>query len=97
MSELKSEEKQILELLLENTPQDDAGVDSLAFRAKHFDDVELIDRLEAEGYIRKDQDRYFVSLTALVQLDSERALRIRDDAEKLFGEGARLPAARATP
>jgi hypothetical protein len=27
-----------------------------------------------------------VSLTALVQLDSERALRIRDDAEKLFGE-----------
>jgi len=86
MHELSAEEKELLKLLLKSTPQNDAGVDSLAFRAKRFDKVELIERLETEGYIRKDQDRYFVSLTALVQLDDGRAIHILEDAEKLFGE-----------
>ncbi len=86
MHELNSEEKLILGLLLNETPPSDAGVDSLAFRAKNFEQVQLIDRLESEGYIRKDQDRYFVSLTALNQLDNEVAGRILQNAERLFGE-----------
>jgi Domain of unknown function (DUF4145) len=83
---LDPEEAALLRLLLNETPQDDAGVDSLAFRAQHFDKVDVINRLDAEGYIRKDQERYFVSLTALVQLETDRARRILDDAEKLFLE-----------
>lgn len=86
MHELRGEEKELLEIVLEATPQNDAGVDSLAFRAQYFDKVVLIDRLEAEGYIRKDQDRYFVSVTALAQLESERAGHILENAEKLFIE-----------
>lgn len=77
-------EKSLLIHLLEITPANDSGVDSLAFRAKYFESIKLIDQLEAVGYIRKDQERYFVSLTGLVQLDVERSIRILDDAEKLF-------------
>lgn len=84
MNELTDIEKSLLAHLLESTPANDSGVDSLAFRAQHFGSINLIDQLEAEGYIRKDQERYFVSLTGLVQLEVERSIRILDDAEKLF-------------
>lgn len=77
-------EKSLLIHLLEITPANDSGVDSLAFRAQHFGSINLIDQLEAVGYIRKDQERYFVSLTGLVQLEVKRSIRILDDAEKLF-------------
>ena len=86
MHELNSDEKTLLVLLLNETPRSDAGVDCLAFRVKSFNQIQLIDRLESEGYIRKDQDRYFVSVTALVQLDNEGADRILRNAERLFGE-----------
>lgn len=85
MHELDSDEKELLDLLLAETPKDDSGVDALAFRANNFEVLDLIDRLEAEGYIRRDQERYFVSLTALVQIANPRATRILDDAELLFG------------
>lgn len=86
MHELNFDEKTLLVLLLNETPRSDAGVDCLAFRVKSFNQIQLIDRLESEGYIRKDQDRYFVSVTALVQLDNEGADRILRNAERLFGE-----------
>lgn len=70
--------------LLEITPANDDGVDSLAFRAENFQRISSIDQLEVEGCIRKDQERYFVSLTALAQLNVPRAIRILEDAEKLF-------------
>lgn len=86
MHELNSDEKELLGLLLNETPRSDAGVDCLAFRAENFEQIQLIDRLESEGYVRKDQDRYFVSLTALAQLDNEVSGRILQNAERLFGE-----------
>ena len=36
------------------------------------------------GYIRKEQEHYFVSLTALVQLDIEPAHQVLENAEALF-------------
>lgn len=86
MHELNSDEKELLGLLLNETPRSDAGVDCLAFRAKNYEQITLIDRLESEGYIRKDQDRYFVSLTALIQMSNEVADRILQNAERLFDE-----------
>jgi hypothetical protein len=86
MHELNADEKRLLELLLNDTPLSDAGVDCLAFRANNDDKFDLIEQLESEGYIRKDQDRYFVSVTALVQLQNARAEHILNNAEKLFAE-----------
>lgn len=84
MHKLSSEEIEILGILLDHTPENGGGVDSLSFRANYFNAVTLIDRLEAEGYIRLDQDHYFVSLTALVQMDNKRAIDILKNAELLF-------------
>jgi hypothetical protein len=86
MHELKANEKELLEHLINETLQSDAGVDCLAFRAKNYDRIEQLDQLEAEGYLRKDEDRYFVSVTALAQLENERAGHILRNAEKLFVE-----------
>ncbi len=86
MHVLSAAEQTLLGLLLDDTPRSDAGLDCLALRAKRIDQIELIDQLEAEGYIRKDQDHYFVSVTALVQLENDRAVHILSNAERLFGE-----------
>ena len=86
MHRLNTDEKEFLGILLNETPGSGVGVDCLSFRAQNFAKIQLIERLESEGYIRKDQDQYFVSLTALAQLDDEKADRILQDAERLFGE-----------
>ena len=45
----------------------------------------MIDRLEGQGYILLDQGHhYFLSLTALAQIDKARAIEILNNAEKLF-------------
>ncbi|MBU1215461.1 MAG: DUF4145 domain-containing protein [Gammaproteobacteria bacterium] len=86
MHAINAEEKELIELLLEMTPKTDAGVDSLVFRAQHYEKIEVLDRLEQEGYIRKELDNYFVSLTALVQLDSKRAMDLLSHSEPIFRE-----------
>lgn len=85
MHELDSKEKDILEVLLDGTSKNADGVDYLSFRAHHFNAVELINRLECQGYILLDQGHYFLSLTALAQIDKARAIEILNNAEKLFG------------
>jgi hypothetical protein len=84
LDQLDGKKAELLRLLLVATPQDGSGVDSLDFRAQHFDQIVDIEWLESVGYIRTDQDRYFVSLTGLVQLDDPRALRIMTGAEQLY-------------
>jgi len=86
MRDLSTNEKKLLARLLDEAPGRDAGVDRLAFRAQGFEEIALIDRLEAEGYIRNEEDHYFVSVVALPGLDNERARRLLRNAEKLFKE-----------
>lgn len=76
MRDLSANEKELLARLLDGTPGSDAGVDRLAFRAQCFEEIALIDRLEAEGYIRRDyraEPRVVVSGLDLVPSSSMRA------------------------
>lgn len=84
MHELDQGGLALLSVLLAESPQSDAGIDSLSFRAAHYEHVSAIDWMESVGYIRKDQERYHVSLTALVQMHDERAVGILRDSEVLF-------------
>lgn len=89
MTELNELDPQHLRLqtaLLLAMPRNDEGLDPLPFRADHYEHISKIDWLEAVGYIRREQDRYHVSLTGLVQLKDQRARELVRFFESLFIE-----------
>lgn len=86
LHELDQDGLVLLSALLSESPQSDAGIDPLAFRAAHYENISAIDWMESVGYIRKDHERYHVSLTALAQMPDERAAEILRDSEALFVE-----------
>jgi hypothetical protein len=85
MIEMDQIQKTLLDLMLKDSHGED-GIDSLAFRAEHFDQIEQIDYLESVGFIRRENERYFVSLTALPHIDNEQARRLLDWSEAIFQE-----------
>lgn len=84
LHELDQDGLELLSALLAESPQSEAGVDCWSFRAAHYGQVSVIDWMESVGYIRKDQERYHVSLTGLVQMRDGRAIEVLRDAEVLF-------------
>ena len=86
LNELDSQHLRLLTSLLLAMPRNDEGLDPLPFRADHYEDISKIEWLEAVGYIRKEQDRYHVSLTGLVQLSDQRARELVRIFESLFIE-----------
>jgi hypothetical protein len=62
------------------------GVDSLNYRAQNAEQLDLLDKLEREGYLRKENEKYWISLIALVQLHDEKTELIINNAETIFAE-----------
>lgn len=86
LNELDTQHLRLLTSLLLAMPHSDEGLDPLPFRADHYEDISKIEWLEAVGYIRKEQDRYHLSLTGLVQLTDQRACELVWIFESLFIE-----------
>jgi Domain of unknown function (DUF4145) len=83
---LVDEERQLLSDLLTESPIDGTGIDSIVFRARHHRQIVSLDRLETDRLIRKDQDRYFVSLLALTRMEHEVARKVLANADVLYSE-----------
>lgn len=60
------------------------GVDVLNYRANNETNLDLFDQLERDGYLRKENEKYWISLTALVQLHDENAELIIKRSETIF-------------
>ena len=86
LNQLDAQHQRLLSALLLAMPHTDEGLDPLPFRADHYEDITKIEWLEAVGYIRKEQERYHISLTALVQLGDQRAQDLLRVFEILFVE-----------
>jgi hypothetical protein len=86
LNELDEQHLRLLTSLLLAMPRSDEGLDPLPFRAEHYVNIGKIDWLETVGYIRKEQNRYHVSLTGLVQLENPRAHELIRIFESLFIE-----------
>lgn len=84
MYTLESKSQQVLSDIFTETTTARDGVDALKYRANHADQLDLLNQLEQDGYLRREQDKYWVSLTALPQLDLERAARLLEHAEEVF-------------
>ena len=81
---LDGKPKQLLADILQQTTIAKEGVDALRYRAEHEDSLDLLDTLERDGYLRKENDKYWVSLTALIQLNTPRSDEILRKSEVIF-------------
>ena len=81
---LSDEDQELLADLLESTPASGGGVDSKAFRVKHFKSVPAINSLESKGLIRKDGEKYVVDITVLPHLHTKASETVLASCEQIF-------------
>lgn len=84
MHRLDDEELRIVRNIFNITTILRDGVNALKYRADNEAQLDLLDKLEREGYLRKESDKYWISLTALVQLHDEKTEPIINNAETIF-------------
>lgn len=78
------DERQLLVRLLTESQGDGTGVDAVTFRARHHKQLRVLEQMEADRLIRREQDRYFVGLLALVRIDLEPARQVLSRSEQLY-------------
>lgn len=76
--------EEILREILSLTQSTGRGVDAPCYRAQHDVQLDVLDRLEKNGCLRKEQDKYWVSLCGLGLLDDERSRTLIENFEKIF-------------
>jgi hypothetical protein len=86
MAKLGTTERSILIDLYNATREVDDGADYLLFRVAHENDLTAVDGLENDGYIRRENERYFLSLTALASIDTSDSNELLQLAELIFSE-----------
>lgn len=81
---LNESEKEILRSILISTQSTGVGIDATNYRAQHDDQLDALDKLERNCSLRKDLDRYWVSLSGLRLLDDESTKALAEKFEKIF-------------
>lgn len=81
---LDNESLSILKDIFRLTQEGDAGVDAPNYRAQHEDRLEALSRLESYGLLRKDNERYQVSLVGPPLLGDQEADALLATFEQLF-------------
>ncbi len=84
MHRLNNEELKVIEDIFNLTREMHDGIDTLKYRANNEKQLNRLDQLERDGYLRKENEKYWISLTALVQLDDKKAELIIKNAETIF-------------
>jgi len=84
LQSLGQDSLQVLKEILEATKSTGEGVDSVIFRAQHEDRMDLLDLLERNGYLRKDNDKYWVSLVGLTVIGDSTTKKYFEHFEKIF-------------
>ena len=63
--------KQLLIKLFKASVASSKGIDALVFRAKHHEHLDLIDDLESGGYVNRRDEKYYINLSSLLDIESE--------------------------
>jgi TIR domain len=82
--ELSAQERAIVSSLLLQTVEAASWINARTFRAKEHSVLVHIDRLEEHGFILRDREAYWPSLTGLAQLDEPVAASILDGCARLL-------------
>lgn len=81
---LDDKAKIILKDIFNLTRQTNTGVDALSYRANNEEKIDLIDDLERDGFLRKENDKYWLSLVGISLLNDEETIGILSKCEKIF-------------
>lgn len=81
---LSTVQADLLARLLQHMLDSGDAMPALKFRADNYDLVGVLDGLEAEGWLQRDQARYIVRSAALPLLESQAAKRLMDRIEKIY-------------
>lgn len=81
---LNDESLSILKDIFRLTQQAGTGVDAPNYRAQEEDSIDTLNRLESYGLLRKDNERYWVSIVALPLLNDKNADDLLSRFEHLF-------------
>ena len=84
MYNLDSQSIDILADIINKTESIRDGVDALAYRASHDYQLDVLDKLEADGYLRRENDKYWISLTALPLIKDKKVEELLDNFDKIF-------------
>lgn len=82
---LKGEATALLSTLLDEALQQGGSTDASKFRAHHYDKINEIDELEAQGHIKRVGERYIATASALTILETATARHLLANAERIYG------------
>jgi len=77
-------QRDLLNRLLEEMLLRGGGVPAFRFRADHFSEIETLEKLETDKWIRRENDHYLVQSTALPLLETDAARRLLTDTERIY-------------
>lgn len=75
---------QVLAEIVKITRSTGEGVDRQSYRAQHGSDLDRLDNLERTGFLRKDLQKYWVSLHGLTLLSDRQSRALLANCERLF-------------
>lgn len=81
---LDKESLLILEDIFKLIKKTNAGVDAPSYRANNEDQLDILDKLERDGFLRKENEKYWASLVSLALLDDQGAKELLSNFEKIF-------------
>ncbi len=82
--QLSAAQRDLLTRLLEQMLALGGGVPALKFRADHYSDVDALEELESNRWLKRENDHYIVQSIALPLLDTEPARRLLSNIERVY-------------
>lgn len=83
-SRLDGPSKNILVDITQQVGSSGLGVNATDYRAQHGEDLDLLDKLERVGFLRKEQDKYWVTFQGLRLLKDEKFNSLFGNCENIF-------------
>lgn len=84
MYKLERKKKAILKEIFVQSAAAPAGIEAAWFRAQRESELDLMDELERDGFLRREEGRYLISLTAFPQINHPAAKESLVAFEKIF-------------
>ncbi|CAM3344143.1 hypothetical protein [Paracidovorax anthurii] len=82
--QLSAAQRDLLTRLLEQMLVLGGGAPALKFRADHYSDVDALEELESNRWLKRENDHYIVQSIALPLLDTEPARRLLSNIERVY-------------
>jgi hypothetical protein len=82
---LSGEAAALLSTLLDEALQQGGSTDASKFRAHHYDKIDAIEWLEAQGHVKRVNERYIATASALTMLETTTARHLLANAERIYG------------